>query len=138
MVAHGARGPLSWHSANIRLGAPQGKDRRVAAGSSPSFRRNFNNASGPGAPVVRIIPYASRTSAGRGGVHPMMIALVIAACLGTEECRDFSLLYDPGDVSLMTCMIAGQAEIARWQETHPHWRVTRWSCGIHDPRTAEL
>lgn len=68
----------------------------------------------------------------------MMIALVIAACLGTEECRDFTLLYDPYSVSLMTCMVAGQPEVARWNESHPDWRITRWSCGLHDPRVAEL
>jgi hypothetical protein len=37
-----------------------------------------------------------------------VIELVIAACLATGECRDFSLLYDPYQVSLMTCIVAGQ------------------------------
>lgn len=67
----------------------------------------------------------------------MLIALVIAACLDAGKCRDFSLLYDPYEVSLMTCMIAGQAEVARWQEAHPDWRITRWSCGLSDGRVAE-
>ena len=48
-----------------------------------------------------------------------MIELVIAACLVTGECREFKLLYDAYDVSIMTCMVAGQPEIARWRETHP-------------------
>ncbi len=63
-----------------------------------------------------------------------MIELLIVACLGTGECRDFSKLYDAQDVSLMTCMVAGQSEIARWKESHPDWSVRRWSCGFHDMR----
>ncbi len=65
-----------------------------------------------------------------------MIELLIVACLNTGECRDHSLLYDAYDVSLMTCMIAGQAQVAQWQGTHPDWDVERWSCRIHDPRQA--
>lgn len=68
----------------------------------------------------------------------MMIALVIAACLETGECRDFNLLYDPREVSLMTCMIAGQPQVAIWKESHPDWAVKRWSCGVHDPRVAKI
>lgn len=67
-----------------------------------------------------------------------MIALVIAACLGTGECREFTHLYDPYDVSLMTCMMAGQPEVARWQATHPGWSVTRWRCHAGDVRSVEL
>ncbi len=59
-----------------------------------------------------------------------MIELVIAACLATGECRETTLTYDAHDVSLMTCMAAGQAEIARWQQQHPSWRIKRWRCGI--------
>lgn len=67
-----------------------------------------------------------------------MIELVIAACLTTGECRDFKLLYDAYDVSLMTCMVAGQPEVARWQVAHSDWRVTRWSCGLQDTRSSSL
>lgn len=66
-----------------------------------------------------------------------MIELVIAACLGLSgtECRNFSLLYDPYDVSLMTCTIHGQQAVAEWHDTHPDWTVARWSCGYR-PDTA--
>lgn len=67
-----------------------------------------------------------------------MIALVIAACLGTGECREFSQLYDSYEVSLLTCMIAGQPEVARWSAGHPDWVVTRWHCDFEDRRSAEL
>ena len=66
-----------------------------------------------------------------------MIELAILACLAAEDCRDFSLLYDPREVSLMTCMVGSQAEIARWQESHPLWTVRRWSCGFVDERRSE-
>jgi len=68
-----------------------------------------------------------------------MIELLIAASLlGSQECREVSLLYDPYEVSLMTCMIAGQPEVARWQAAHSGWRVTRWSCGVQDTRSSRL
>jgi len=63
-------------------------------------------------------------------VKKPMIELVIAACLTTGECRESRLTYDAHDVSLMTCMVAGQAEIARWQQQHPAWQVKRWHCGV--------
>ena len=40
-----------------------------------------------------------------------MLALVIAACLSTKDtCQDFQLLYDPHEVTLSTCLAAGQVE----------------------------
>jgi hypothetical protein len=65
-----------------------------------------------------------------------MLELLIVACLGGEECREFPHLYDPYQVSLMTCVASGQIEVARWVADHPEWTVRRWSCGYHDPRTA--
>lgn len=59
-----------------------------------------------------------------------MIELVIAACLTTGQCQETRLTFDAQDVSLMTCMISGQAEIARWQGQHPVWKVKRWHCKL--------
>lgn len=59
-----------------------------------------------------------------------MIELVIAACLMTGECRETKLTFEAQDVSLMTCMIAGQGEIARWHNQHSDWKVKRWHCGV--------
>jgi hypothetical protein len=67
-----------------------------------------------------------------------MIELVISACLLGAECREFRLLYDARDVSLMTCMIAGQPQVAQWSAENPGWEVRRWSCGLHDPGRAEI
>ncbi|WP_299365041.1 hypothetical protein [uncultured Paracoccus sp.] len=64
-----------------------------------------------------------------------MIELLISACaLSAQmaeppiECRDFSLLFDAREVSVMTCMMHSQPQIAQWQETHPKWQVERWQC----------
>ncbi len=68
-----------------------------------------------------------------------MLELVIAACLNhTEPCRNFSLLYDPQDFSLMMCVAGGQVEIARWKDTHPAWTVVRWRCGYVADGAADL
>ncbi|HET9069887.1 MAG TPA: hypothetical protein VFN28_14680 [Amaricoccus sp.] len=68
-----------------------------------------------------------------------MLQLVIAACLhNAQPCQDFSLLYDPREVSLMMCVAGGQIEIARWKETHPDWTVVRWRCGYTPNGVAEI
>jgi hypothetical protein len=71
---------------------------------------------------LRITPSSSRSSSAAhvggppdGKGKKAMIELVIAACLATGECKESRLTYDARDVSLMTCMVSGQAEIARWQ-----------------------
>lgn len=53
-----------------------------------------------------------------------MIELLISACLlSNSECRDFSLLFDAREISIMTCMLHGQSAIAPWQQEHPDWKV---------------
>ena len=68
-----------------------------------------------------------------------MIELLISACLASSPvCRDFSLLFDSREVSLMTCMISGQAVIAPWQQNYPDWKVKRWTCRPADNREVSL
>jgi hypothetical protein len=68
-----------------------------------------------------------------------MLDLVIAACLAISgECRDFHLLYDPRDVSLMMCVAGGQVEIVDWQQSHPSWTVKRWRCGYQAKGVVDL
>lgn len=59
-----------------------------------------------------------------------MIELIIAACLATGQCQESRLVYDASDISLMTCMIAGQTEVARWQQQHPKWQIRGWRCNL--------
>lgn len=68
-----------------------------------------------------------------------MIELLISACLTTgDDCRDFALQFDAREVSLMTCVLHGQAIIARWQDGHPDWQVARWSCSHPERREVAL
>jgi hypothetical protein len=63
---------------------------------------------------------------------PVYVELRIDACNPESICRLASLLFDPYHVSLMTCMIAGQREVAVWNLQNPTWTVKRWSCGFAD------
>lgn len=64
-----------------------------------------------------------------------MIELLISACLASGDgCRDFSQLFDTREVSLMTCMVAGQPAIAAWQQENPQWQVERWRCRVIEQR----
>ncbi|MBM3606404.1 MAG: hypothetical protein FJX25_17265 [Alphaproteobacteria bacterium] len=58
-----------------------------------------------------------------------MIELMFVACLSAQPtaCQDRSLLFTD-DVSVMTCMMAAQAELARWARNHPAQQVRRWTC----------
>ncbi|WP_295043549.1 hypothetical protein [uncultured Paracoccus sp.] len=57
-----------------------------------------------------------------------MIELLFISCLSVEPatCQQRSLLFT--DVSVMTCMIHGQQEIAKWQKGHPRETVREWKC----------
>lgn len=58
-----------------------------------------------------------------------MIELFFVTCLSAEpaSCRNRSLLFGD-EVGLMACMVRGQAEMARWIETHPREQVREWKC----------
>ena len=68
-----------------------------------------------------------------------MIELLISACLTTgTDCRDFSLIFDAREVSLMTCMMNAQTVIAPWQQDHLDWTVERWTCRHPERREVAL
>ncbi len=68
-----------------------------------------------------------------------MIELLISACLTTgPDCRDFALLFDAREVSMMTCALQGQTVIAGWQQDHPAWKVERWTCRHPERREVAL
>jgi hypothetical protein len=57
-----------------------------------------------------------------------MIELVFSACLAVfpSQCRTVHLTFV--DVSLMTCIVFGQMQIAEWVRHNPTWRVHRHWC----------
>ncbi len=66
-----------------------------------------------------------------------MLELIIIACLN-GQCREFSNLYSADDVSLLTCMMSGQTEVARWHESHGEWQIQRWRCDVAPRREVRL
>lgn len=59
-----------------------------------------------------------------------MIVLVLLVCLAgdAQTCKDVHLSYSAQSVTLMQCLMGGQAQIAQWSNGHPKWRVKRWKC----------
>ena len=58
-----------------------------------------------------------------------MIELAFTVCLlaSPERCDERRLTFAE-TISTRVCMTQGQAELARWSEAHPKWRITRWKC----------
>lgn len=67
-----------------------------------------------------------------------MIELVFVSCLSTDpaRCQQRSLIFV--EASLMTCMVHGQQEIAKWQDSHPREVVREWKCRSALLREAEI
>jgi hypothetical protein len=59
-----------------------------------------------------------------------MIELILSICLydDARKCREESLAF--ADVSLLTCAVGGQAQIAEYMEHMPRWYVRRWTCQV--------
>lgn len=57
-----------------------------------------------------------------------MIELVFTVCslLEGAKCKEQSLVFQ--DLSLMTCLVGAQPQLARWAEGHPNWTVSKWTC----------
>lgn len=65
-----------------------------------------------------------------------MIELVFVACFtvtvqSTPVCRQHNLLFV--DISLITCMIGAQQQLALWIEAHPGHRIRKWHCRSRRP-----
>lgn len=61
-----------------------------------------------------------------------MAELIFLACLGVGDgnCHTHRIGYS--NVSVMTCMMGAQGQLARWQQEHRDWSIAEWSC--RDPR----
>ena len=59
----------------------------------------------------------------------MLVELVMTVCLAGSgaQCHKEHLLLKSGG-SVYHCLMRSPVHIARWSETHPSWRVTRWRC----------
>jgi hypothetical protein len=68
-------------------------------------------------------------------LEAVMIELVFVVCLRATplECEERSIAYLP-EVSLMTCMMQAQPQLAQWSAQHPALQIARWSCVAADRR----
>ncbi|MHA6344234.1 hypothetical protein [Roseivivax sp. CAU 1761] len=67
-----------------------------------------------------------------------MIELLFVACLSAEpnKCTENALIFE--DVSVMTCMMGGQAMLAQWVAQNPKYEVSRWKCQPWNNRIGKL
>lgn len=56
------------------------------------------------------------------------LAFTVCSILEGAKCKEQSLVFS--DVSMITCMVGAQPQLARWAEDHPNWTVGRWQCRI--------
>jgi hypothetical protein len=55
------------------------------------------------------------------------LAMIVCSILHDGgRCKEVELTY--ADISVMTCLMAGMPEVARWGSEHPNWTVAKWSC----------
>jgi hypothetical protein len=64
-----------------------------------------------------------------------MIELAFLVCLRTMPhlCEERHIAYLP-EVSLTTCMMQAQPQLAAWSLSHPELTVARWTCQPTDSR----
>lgn len=57
-----------------------------------------------------------------------MIELVFVACLGAApaDCEQRRMSFV--DLTLITCTLAAQPQLAQWASDHPGWRIRCWTC----------
>lgn len=61
-----------------------------------------------------------------------MIAIVVSICSIVQgaQCREIDLTFLEEQFTPQQCMFYGQVEIAKWQESHPNWRIHGWKCRV--------
>lgn len=64
-----------------------------------------------------------------------MLRLVFMVCMlnSPDICEEREMLIHE-DMPVVACVMGAVPDLARWRETHPNWRVTRWRC--EDDRVA--
>ena len=74
----------------------------------------------------------------QNGKGDPMIELLFVSCLSAEPatCRQRSLIF--ADTNMIACMVHGQQEIAKWQNSHPRETVREWKCRSAMVREAEI
>jgi hypothetical protein len=60
-----------------------------------------------------------------------MIELLMVVCFASSphHCKDEKLVFAEAGLTVYTCAMRGQIEIAKWANSHPNWRVHGYKCG---------
>jgi len=56
-----------------------------------------------------------------------MLELAFIACT-LNACENRVLTYSAEEVSIMECIMYGQAELAKWAVDRPGWYIKKWKC----------
>lgn len=58
-----------------------------------------------------------------------LVDLILTVCLASNpnQCREEHLYFESRG-SLMHCMSLAPAEIVKWSNEHPKYKVARWKC----------
>ena len=65
-----------------------------------------------------------------------MIELIFVACLtaAPATCERRAIQYV--DITVASCNMGAQPELAVWVNQHPGWRIQRWACQRLEPGQA--
>lgn len=57
-----------------------------------------------------------------------LIELLFVACMAATptNCEERNLIYQ--GIAPMTCLIAAQAELAKWSDRNPGYTIASWTC----------
>lgn len=60
-----------------------------------------------------------------------MVEIVLSLCLigNAKICKDVPLTFMEQHITPHQCFLYGQAEIAKYLQSHPRWQVKKWKCG---------
>ncbi|RWN98151.1 MAG: hypothetical protein E5Y10_23455 [Mesorhizobium sp.] len=68
----------------------------------------------------------------------MQLLMSICLIAAPTQCRNERVIVAYEPVGPVMCMVTAQQSIARWQGTHPKWRVMKWKCQARLPTVERL
>ncbi|MGU3360975.1 hypothetical protein ACLBWX_11630 [Methylobacterium sp. M6A4_1b] len=68
----------------------------------------------------------------------MLILLSICLLAQPSECREDKIDLSFEARSPTVCLRNSQSALAKWQEEHPEWHVTKWRCAVRGSQPRDL
>jgi hypothetical protein len=72
------------------------------------------------------------------GAFAVLILLSVCLLASPATCKEERIDWSFEEVSMIGCFAHSQEAIARWQQDHPQWRVTRWRCVVRKLAPTDL